>query len=299
MPESPKVLRRRVKSIKSTKQITRAMEMVSAAKLRRAQEALLAARPYASKLQELLASLAGSASVESHPLFQEREAGPQIMVVFTSDRGLCGSFNSNLIRLVERHLKGNPGVDWRLVCVGKNGAEYFKNRSWPVLDRKVNLGGRPDNDLAKAISDDLLRRFTSGEAAAVHLAYPMFVTLAINRPVIQKFLHLSPDDLAVKPAAGKDASDDQARPRREIDYILEPSPDHVFDALLPRYLTSRIFITLAEVFTSEHSARMLAMNNATKACDDLSTSLTLQMNKARQAQITRELIEIISGAQAV
>lgn len=296
MAESTKVLRRRVKSIKSTKQITRAMEMVSAAKLRRAQEALLAARPYAAKLQELLAQLAGSASVESHPLFQERESGPQIMVVFTSDRGLCGSFNSNIVRLVERQLKSSPGIDWQLYCIGKNGYEYFKSRKWPILARKVDLGGRPDNELARSISAELLGRFESGEAAAVHLAYPMFVTLALNRPVIQKFLHLSPEDLAVKPAKGAPVEEEK---KTEVDYILEPSPERVFDALLPRYLTSRIFITLAEVFTSEHSARMLAMNNATKACDDLSESLTLKMNKARQSQITRELIEIISGAQAV
>lgn len=297
MPESLKDLRRRVKSIKSTKQITRAMEMVSAAKLRRAQEALLAARPYASKLQELLASLAGSASVESHPLFQERESGPQIIVVFTSDRGLCGSFNANLIRIVERQLKGNPGVDWQLYCIGKKGYEYFSSRQWPIIDKKLDLGGRPDNDMAREISDELLGRFESGEASAVHLAYPMFVTLAINKPVIQRFLHLSAEDLAVQETGESEESEEKKK--HEIDYILEPSPERVFNALLPRYLTSRIYITLAEVFTSEHSARMLAMNNATRACDDLSDSLTLQMNKARQAQITRELIEIISGAQAV
>lgn len=296
MPESPKILRRRVKSIKSTKQITRAMEMVSAAKLRRAQEALLAARPYAMKLQELLASLAGSASVESHPLFQARERGPQIMVIFTSDRGLCGSFNSNILRLAERELKNSPGVDWKLYCIGKKGYEYFKTRQWEIIERRLDLGGRPDNALARGISDDLLRRFESGAASAIYLAYPMFVTLAINRPTISKFLHLSPDDLAVKPVRGVV---EEPKAKRDIDYILEPSPERVFDALLPRYLTSKIFITLAEVFTSEHSARMLAMNNATKACDDLSQSLTLKMNKARQAQITRELIEIISGAQAV
>lgn len=298
MPESLKDLRRRVKSIKSTKQITRAMEMVSAAKLRRAQAALLAARPYASKLQELLAQLAGSASVESHPLFQERESGPQVMVVFTSDRGLCGSFNTNIIRLVERQLKTSPGIDWQLYCIGKKGYEYFQGGPWPIIEKKLDLGGRPDNDMARDISDELLGRFESGEAAAVHLAYPMFVTLAINRPVIQKFLHLSPEDLTVK-TKEQEAGEGEEKKKREIDYILEPSPERVFDALLPRYLTSRIYITLAEVFTSEHSARMLAMNNATRACDDLADSLTLQMNKARQAQITRELIEIISGAQAV
>jgi F-type H+-transporting ATPase subunit gamma len=295
MPESLKVLRRRVKSIKSTKQITRAMEMVSAAKLRRAQEALLAARPYANKLQELLASLAGSASVESHPLFQEREAGPQIMVVFTSDRGLCGSFNSNIIRLAERRLKDSPGVNWQLFCIGKNGYEYFKSRPWPIIDYKLDLGGRPDNDMARSISEDLRSRFESGAASAIWLAYPKFITLAINRPAIVKFLHLDADELAGA-APAETQGDDHAQ---ETEYILEPSPERVFDALLPRYLTSKIYITLAEVFTSEHSARMLAMNNATKACDDLSESLTLQMNKARQAQITRELIEIISGAQAV
>jgi len=271
------------------------MEMVAAAKLRRSQEAMTAARPFALKLQELLAQLAGSASVESHPLFQQREGDTSIMVLFTSERGLCGGFNSNIIRLAENHMKRHPDTDWQLYCVGKKGQEHFQRRGHSIIESKLGLSGNPDNELAREIANDLLGRFESGEAASVHLAYPAFVSLAVNRPTVSQFLHLDRDALLTT-APAEAAEDENAQ---AIDYILEPSPERVFEALLPRYLTSKIFITMAEVFTSEHSARMIAMNNATKSCEDLSDELTLKMNKARQTQITSELIEIISGAQAV
>lgn len=295
MPESSKVLRSRIRSVNSTRKITRAMEMVAAAKLRRAQAAMGAARPYALKLQELLAQLAGSASVESHPLFQEREGNTNILVLFTSERGLCGSFNSNIIRLAEDHMRRHPDADWQLYCVGKKGLEYFQKRGHSIVESKLGLSGTPDDDLAREIANDLLGRFESGQVSSVHLAYPAFVTLAINRPTVAQFLHLDRDALLGR-SNGDSAEDGGAQ---SIDYILEPSPERVFDALLPRYLTSKIYITMAEVFTSEHSARMIAMHNATKSCEDLSDELTLRMNKARQTQITNELIEIISGAQAV
>lgn len=295
MPESSKALRSRIRSVNSTRKITRAMEMVAAAKLRRAQAAMVSARPYALKLQELLAQLAGSASVEAHPLFQEREGRTEILVLFTSERGLCGGFNSNIIRLAEDHMKRHPDTDWELYCVGKKGEEYFQKRGHTIIESKVGLSGTPDDDLAREIANDLLGRFESGQASSVHLAYPAFVTLAINRPTVAQFLHLDRDALLGQ----SDDDSGEEGDAQSIDYILEPSPEHVFEALLPRYLTSKIYITMAEVFTSEHSARMIAMHNATKSCEDLADELTLRMNKARQTQITNELIEIISGAQAV
>lgn len=292
MPENAKVLRRRIRSIKATGKITRAMEMVSAAKLRRAQSVLLAGRPYAENLQLLLSHLAGSASVAEHPLFAKREGNNRIMVVFTGDRGLCGGFNNNLIKLVEAELKSQPDKNWKLYLIGKKGFDYFKRRQWPVAKSITGLSGKPDLDLAREIANDLLERFVSGETDAIYLYFQSFVTLALYRPKLTKFLNLDPSELAEKAEA-------QEKKGQALDYILEPSAEKVFDALLPRYLTSKIYITMAEVFTAEHSARMIAMNNATKNCKELVDQLTLAMNKARQAQITRELIDIVGGAQAV
>jgi F-type H+-transporting ATPase subunit gamma len=292
MPASAKILRRRIRSIKATGKITRAMEMVSAAKLRRAQSILLAGRPYAQNLQQLLGHLAGSASVAEHPLFAQREGNSRIMVVFTGDRGLAGGFNSNLIKLVETELKSQPNINWKLYLVGKKGHDYFKRRQWPIVRSITGLSGRPDLELAREIANDLLARFTSGEADSIYLFYHSFVSLAIYRPKLAKFLNLDQSELAAAEAGA-------AAKGPALDYILEPSAERVFDALLPRYLTSKIYITMAEVFTAEHSARMIAMNNATKNCKELTDQLTLQMNKARQAQITRELIDIVGGAQAV
>lgn len=291
MAETLKVLRRRVRSIKATKQVTRAMEMVSAAKLRRAQGVLMAGRPYAAKLQELLSFLAGSATVATHPLFEKREEKKATLAIFTADRGLCGGFNANIIRMAKQTLAAQSEKQWELVCIGRKAVDHFKRRPWPIIERIVGLPGRPELDLANRVSKLLLDRFLSGETDAAYLLYSSFVSMAVYRPTLAKFLSLDAAELAGAGAAGKQGP--------QLDYILEPSPEGVFDALLPRYLTSKIYITLAEVMTSEHSARMLAMNNATKSCNELQDSLTLRLNKARQAQITRELIDIVAGAKAV
>lgn len=214
------------------------------------------------------------------------------MVVFTGDRGLAGGFNNNLIKLVEAELKSQPNIDWKLYLVGKKGVDYFKRRQWKIVRSITGLSGRPDLELSREIANDLLARFTSGEADTIHLFYQSFVSLAIYRPKLVKFLNLDQSELEGMEAAAKAKGP-------ALDYILEPSAERVFDALLPRYLTSKIYITMAEVFTAEHSARMIAMNNATKNCKELTDQLTLAMNKARQAQITRELIDIVGGAQAV
>lgn len=293
MPESLKNLRRRIRTVRATKQITRAMEMVAAAKLRRAQEVLLAARPYAHKLQELLGYLATSSAVQEHPLFAEREERRRTMVLFTSDRGLAGSFNTNIIRMVEVEMKSRPEFNWELYCIGRKGHDYFRRRDWPIIEARTGLSGRPETGFAQQINEDLLQRYLAGETDAIYFAYPRFVSMAVNRPTITKFLKLDADELVARGDA------DKAHRGVELDYILEPSAQEVFESLVPRFLTSKIYITLAETFTSEHSARMLAMNNATRNCNELMEELTLKLNKARQQQITNELIDIIGGAQAV
>ncbi|HOR29732.1 MAG TPA: ATP synthase F1 subunit gamma [Candidatus Sumerlaeota bacterium] len=294
MAESLKVLRRRVRSIKNIKQITRAMEMVSAAKLRRAQATLMAARPYAAKLQELLAHVASSSVIEEHPLFQPREGNRKTLVLFTADRGLAGSFNTNLIKKTEELLRGDPAAKWELVLVGRRGRDYFQRRSWPVARSWIGLVGQADDGLARELANYLLERFLRDETDQILLVYSSFISTVVYRPTVAQYLPLTPEALGIRlDEAG------QAEARQEVDYILDPSADTVFDSLLPRYLSSKIYITLAEMATSEHSARMISMNNATKNCNDLQDSLQLRLNNARQAAITKELLDIVGGAEAL
>ena len=288
--ESLKTLRRRVRSVKNIKQITRAMGMVAASKLRRTQSRLLAARPYAAKLQELLGHLAGSSGLSTHPLFMPREGDRKLLVLFTADRGLCGSFNTNIIKMAEDHLKANPKADWSLACIGRRGQDHFANRGRKIIDTISDLGGVPDSDQARDLSHRILERFLDGQFDSVHLLFTRYISAVRYQPTIVQYLPMTPESLGIDP---------QAQTSHEIDYLLEPSAEAVIDSLLPRHLSSKIYITMAESMTSEHSARMLAMNNATKNCTEMSDHLTLKLNKARQATITKDLLDIVGGAEAL
>lgn len=290
--ESLKILRRRLRSVKSIRQITKAMEMVAASKLRRAQSALLAARPYAAKLQELLSRLAGGELFARNPLFQEREGNCKVLVLFTSDRGLSGSFNSNIIKAAEDLMKSEPETQWQLICVGRKGRDYFARRRVTIIDSLIGLGGKADLAEARRISAMLVEMFLTGQCDSIVLLYSEFISTVVYRPTAAQYLPLTPHALGLEDEAAA------AHQGYGVDYILEPSAQEVFDQLLPRFLGSRIFITMAEVATSEHSARMIAMNNATKNCSEMVDSLTLKMNKARQGSITRELLDIVAGAEA-
>lgn len=291
MAESLKVLRRRVRSVKNIGKITRAMEMVSASKLRRTQGILMAGRPYAGKLQELIAHVAGGSASE-HPLFQPREGSRKLLVLFTADRGLCGSFNTNLINQAERLMKSEPETQWELVCVGKRGIDYFGRRRWPIVNKVVGLGGQPDSDEARRIADYVLKRYENNEVDKVLLLYSSFISTVRYLPTLAQYLPMTPEALGLDEAVEKKSG-------AQRNYIMEPSPEALFDSLLPRYLSSKIYISMAETNTSEHSARMIAMNNATKNCKELSTDLTLRMNRARQDTITKELLDIVGGAEAL
>ncbi len=287
MPENLKALRGRIRSIKKTKKITRAMEMVSAAKLRKTEGVMKASRPFMEKIQLLLGRLAMSTVAEDHPYFQLSETGFPLLVVFTSDRGLCGAFNANLVKLAQAELEANP--DMRALVLGRKGRDAIRRHMPERLhDSIVDLGGKLDGAQTDELADRLLSGFDDGRYSRIELLYPHFVSMATYRPRVERYLPLEPSEFGV--------SEEEAQ--QSIDYILEPSPERVFDAVLPRYLKTKIFLTLAETFTSEHSARMMAMNNATKNCDELSENLTLKLNKARQSAITTEIIEIVSGAQA-
>lgn len=292
--ESLKTLRRRLRSVKSIRQITRAMEMVAASKLRRAQATLLAGRPYAAKLQELLAHLARGSVLSNHPLFQEREERCKVLVIFTSDRGLSGSFNANIIKYAEEFLRSEPQTQWQLVCIGRKGRDYFAKRQWPILDSVIGLRGQPDLPEARRLSEALQNLFLTGQCDSVWLLYSAFVSTIFYRPTITRYLPMTPESLGLAPPGEFEHHHGEI-----IDYILDPSAGEVLNELLPRSLSSRIYITMAEVATSEHSARMIAMNNATKNCTEMSDQLTLKLNKARQGSITKELLEIVGGAEAL
>lgn len=296
--ESLKDLRRRLRSIRSIRQITRAMEMVAAAKLRRVQTRLEAGRPYAAKLQELLAHLSASTSTEAHPMLRPMPEGGgrrKLLVLFTADRGLCGSFNANLIGAAEQSLTQAPRAEWDLVCVGKHGRNHFARRGWNIVHEIIGLHGEPDLDHARRLAGLLEEQYRSGQYDSIWLLYAEFRSTVSNQPRVVAYLPMGPETLAEV----ADEPGQRIQEEAPLEYLFEPGAETVFGSLLPRYLVSRLYIAMAEHGTSEHSSRMVAMNNATKNCGEMDEDLTLQINKARQTTITNELLDIVGGAEAL
>jgi len=289
MAEILRNLRRRVRSVANTRQVTRAMAMVSAAKLRRTRAALAAARPYAEKIKALLARVAASVSGEfAHPLFARRDEKRILLVLFTGDRGLCGAFNSNIIEKAEEFLAGRGGANVELYCIGKRGRDSFRRRGWDIFDQVVDLRGRVDLATTRTVASRLQEHYARGATDAVYLCYNTAISAIAYRGRVEKFLPLDPAAMGLAEAEPVAA-----------DYIFEPSREAVFAQLLPRYCESRIYEVLADALTAEHSTRMMAMNNASNNCEELIDTLTLRMNKARQASITKEILDIVGGAEAV
>lgn len=290
MADNVKVLRRRLRSIRNTRQITRAMEMVSAAKLRRAQDVLMAGRPYAAKLHELLSRLAPGVDAGAHPLFQARPVHRRVLVPITADRGLAGAFNAQIVKRTESMLRETP-ESASLVCAGRKGYDYFRTKRWPILSSVTDFGGKLSVPRSRGLADRLIELFVSGQADEVVLIYNAFVSTVAYHLTVEKLLPLDPGEIL--------AASGQEHARRGTEYILEPSAKRVFSELPPRYVQGRMYIVLAETFAAEHSARMVAMSGATKNCDDLISSVGMRMNKARQAAITKEILEIVAGAEAL
>ena len=276
-------IRRRIRSIRSTAQITKTMEMVSAAKFRRAQSAVEAARPYATQLKQVLANLAQASGDVLHPAFARREAKRRAIVLVTSDRGLCGAFNTNLIRTTEARMH-ESAAPVPLLCIGKKGNDYFRRRSVPILGAKTDLGGAADWKYAEETSRFLLAKFTAGELDAVDFVYTHYKSALSRTVVVEPYL-----PLGRAAAAGAAARD----------YLFEPSPGEILARIVPYFLAMRLFMALAESAASEHGARMIAMGSATKNANELIQNLTLHMNRTRQATITREIVEIVAGAEAL
>jgi F-type H+-transporting ATPase subunit gamma len=288
---SLKTLRRRIRSVTNTQQITKAMEMVAAAKLRRAQARALATRPYATRLTEMLENLAAVARERELPLFEHREVKKSALVVVTTDRGLCGSFNANLVHAAEDRLRAAAEGALALVLVGKKGRDYFRRRRWPMLAAYPDMPPEPSVEFARRITGDLLARFEGGEVDRVEILYTRFHS-ALRREVTREvFLPVGAGSVGGAPA--------EPGTRAPAEFIFEPGLEAIFEALLPRFATARMLAALADSLASEQAARMIAMSAANKNAAELVDLLVLQRNRARQSMITKEILEVVSGAEAL
>ena len=285
-----KAINKRIRSIKSTQQITKAMKMVAAAKLQRSQGRMMAARPYSSKLTDLLQQLAGSSgdAEEQHPLFERREIKQRLVVVITSDKGLCGAYNMNIIRLAHSTVDDSvaAGVDTEILAVGKKARDYFQRRDYTIFAAHVDFGGDATAERANDFGGAAVDAFLDGRFDEVRIVYAQFVSTARQKPL----------DLQLLPITSAD-EEEAAGPGR--DYIWEPGREEMYRLLLPLYLRNRIFMTLSEAFVSEHAARMTSMTAATENAGELVDALTLKRNRERQAAITSELSDIVGGANAL
>lgn len=278
-------LRRRIKSIKSTQQITKAMKAVSAAKMRKAQEAVLAARPYSKRIKGVLGRVAVASSGIKHPLLAVREPKKVAYIIITADRGLCGGFNSNVIRRATQEIK-KVGAELSLVTVGRKSRDFFRRRGFKIAKQYVGLGDNISYGTARDIASFVVDQYSAEEYDEVQLIYSQYINVMVQKPVMVKLLPAEP------PA-------EEEGEAQKVDYIFEPSAEAVLTELLPKYIENAIYQGLLESKAGEQSARMAAMDNATKNASEMIDKLTMTMNRARQAQITKEISEIVGGAAAL
>jgi len=281
-------LRRRIRAVKSTQQITKAMKMIAASRLKRAQERVVAARPYAQRMQAVLNSLAARVDPEAHPLLRAGGAGGRpLLIVVTADRGLCGSFNSNVMKAAGQFIlnetRGGGGI--ALGLIGRKGRDFFRRRGFEVRSEQVGIFQRLAFSHAAEVANAAIEDFISGQASSVHLVYNEFKSVMSQRILVEQLLpipRLEPD----------------AKAGPTIDYLYEPGPEEIFRDLLPRYVQAQVYRALLESNAAFFAAQMTAMDAATRNSAEMLENLTLYMNKVRQAAITREIIEVVSGAAA-
>lgn len=279
-------IRTRIRSVKNTQQITKAMKLIAATRLRKAQDAILAARPYADAIDSVLGSLAARGPAIEHPLLAKRPLKRVELVVITADRGLCGGFNSNIIRRAQRFITENEDQHpIALSTVGRKGHDFFRKREVKLRHDYAGTFQKLEYGKARTIATELSEFFLKGEVDAVYLLYNEFVSAISQRPTLATLLPIQPVDGKPGEAGG--------------DYEYEPSREEVFDALLPRYLATKVYRALLESQAAFYGAQMTAMENATKNASELIGDLTLVYNRTRQAVITKELMEIVSGAEAL
>ena len=294
-------IRRRIKSVKNTQQITRAMKMMSAARLRRAQERVAAARPFASKMLEVMGDLAARTEENfSHPLLTARGDERYLLILITADRGLCGAFNTNLTKAAQAFMRENAEKQFEMLPIGRKGRDFFRRRNMSIVSEYIGLTGKGSVGYEEAveIAREVIKRFTEDEELdKVFIIYNEFKSALQQRVVIEQLMPISRTTEALEEDAASAAAG--PRPVDLTDYIYEQPPAEIFSRLLPRLIETQIFRALLESIASEHGARMTAMDSASKNAGELIASLTLNMNRIRQAAITNEIIEVVSGAAAL
>ncbi len=293
-------IRRRIRAVKSTQQITKAMKMVAASKLRRAQERIQQARPFAVEMQRVLNSLAARVDPSAHPLLDERTspraAGRILLVVITADRGLCGSFNANVIKSAATFITDRSDRQVALGLIGRRGRDYYVKRGFEVIVERVNLFATLQFENARDIARTAIEAFAAGEVDSVDLTYNEFRSVLQQRVVVQQLLPIPRE--ALDTSRGESAARDRALGGAAADYLYEPAPEQLFATLLPSYVDVQVYRALLESNAAFYAAQMTAMDAATRNSADMIENLTLYMNKVRQAAITREIIEVVSGAAA-
>lgn len=278
-------IRRRIGSVKNTKQITRAMKVVAASRLRRSQERIYNARPYANQMMALLESLAARLGPQRHPLLARRKERKILLVVVTADRGLCGPFNANLLRTAENYIRERGRDEVSLITVGRKARDYFRRRSIKVTAEHINIFRKLEFSHAKELADKIIDLYTTESVDAVDFVYNEFKSVIVQNVKVERYLPVEP----LVPPPGEFL----------VDYIYEEPPAELLRSLLPRYVEVEVFRALLESQAAEYAARMTAMDSATNNADELIGTLRLKLNRIRQAGITKEIIEVVSGAQAL
>ncbi|PYM98573.1 MAG: ATP synthase F1 subunit gamma [Candidatus Rokuibacteriota bacterium] len=279
-------IQRRIRSVQSTQKITRAMKLVAAAKLRRAQDRILAARPYAGKMKELLGNLVAGADGAIHPLLEQREGPRRQVVIVTADKGLAGAFNSNVLRRSLEFIRSSNTQEVTLVVVGRKARDFYRRRQWSIKRDMLGFWDRLAYGHAQELADYFMQQYLAGEVDEVHLIYNEFRSVAVQRPVREQLLPIP-------------RAEDGAGTGADVDYVYEPNPETILGDLLPRHVRMQVYRALMESLAGEYGARMTAMEAATKNAKEMIDVLTIQYNKARQEKITKELLDIVGGAEAL
>lgn len=284
----------KITGIKKTEQITKAMNMVAAAKMRGAQERMEQFRPYAGKFEAVMGQLSGGANSNASPLMEVRDVKKIVLLVVTSDRGLCGAFNANILKASNRFLAGQKadGKEAVTACIGKKGFSNFKKTEYTVVHSAVDCMADIQMADARKAGQEIIRMFLENEIDEAHLVYGKFINVAIQRPSFKKLLPISPEGLSAETPTEESEG-------AKATYIYEPAPEEILTQLLPMYINVQVMAAMLETGASEQAARMTAMDNATRACQDMIGELSLTYNKARQGAITTELMDIVGGAEAL
>jgi len=276
-------IRRRIRSVRNTQQITKAMKMVSAAKLRRAQDQVISARPFARLIQKVLSNMAVAVSEEgsANPLLARRSERRILLLLFTSDTGLAAAFNSNLIKAAQKFIEDHPDAELEIEAIGRKGRDFFRKRGARIYAEHIGILGKPRYEDAAAIAQNAIERFRAGEIDAVYVLNNEFKSMVAQRLAISRLL---PVEIPQRTEA--------------VEYIFEQPPNEMLESLLPRYVVTEVFRSMLETAAAYHAARMMAMDAATSNAGKMIETLTLYMNRVRQASITKEIIEVVSGAAA-